>query len=130
MTSRFFNCCEGQVYLFYPFRWLLRLGKYLKTSWIKVFFSIKVGILSEKSPCGLKLFFNKNRIDYCVTYLATFAYNCTGYNYHTSTCKFQKIRFCTRWKFIKFTLSTCLDTRQSEILTNFLEIARLIPLRT
>ena len=33
------RCCEGRVYLFYPFPWLLRLGKYLQTCWTKVFLS-------------------------------------------------------------------------------------------
>ena len=32
-------CCEGQVYLIYPFPWLLRLGNDLQTFWIKVFSS-------------------------------------------------------------------------------------------
>ena len=34
------RCCEGRVYLFYPFPWLFRLGKYLQTCWTKVFFLV------------------------------------------------------------------------------------------
>lgn len=65
-------CCEGQVYLVYPLPWLLRLGNIYKHVGLK-FFSVSWHSKQETSIWFEIFFFNKNRLDYGVPYLATLA---------------------------------------------------------
>ena len=86
-------CCEGQFYLFYPFPWLLRIGKYLQTCWIKVFFS-KLAFKAGK----IHMVWNWNRLDYGVPHLATLAVrslikNISG-NQYTINGSFYKSNAC------------------------------------
>ena len=65
-------CAKGQVYLIYPLPWLLRVGNIYKHVGLK-FFSVSWHSKQEKSIWFEILFFNKNRLDYGVPYLATLA---------------------------------------------------------
>ena len=81
-------CCEGRVYLIYPFPWLLRLEKYRQTCWIN-FFSASWHSKRVKSIWFEIVFQQKQTWLRCIT-LSNFS--CALAN-HANTCQFQNIRF-------------------------------------
>ena len=103
------RCCEGRVYLFYPFPWLFRLGKYLQTCWTKVFFLVSWHSKRVK-PIWFEIVFQLKQTWLLCTILSNFCLIALA-NYHASTCKTHQVYLIYQFSHLT-SLHSCLEFSQ------------------